>query len=57
MVSLDSRVASPVKYGQKGGQTGQSQPEDPKSGQQNQKKGGGQGQNEEDDKTGQRRAS
>ena len=48
------------QYGQKGGQTGQSQ--QGQSGQQNQeKKGGGQGQNqgqnEEDDKPGQRRAS
>jgi hypothetical protein len=42
--------------GQKGGQTGQSQQGQPS--QQNQeKKGGGQGQNEEDDKAGQRRAS
>jgi hypothetical protein len=42
--------------GQKGGQTGQSQ--QGQSGQQNQeKKGGGQGQNEDDDKAGQRRAS
>lgn len=44
----------PDQSGQKGGQTGQSGQQ---SGQQNPQKKGGQGQNEEDDNIGQRRAS
>ena len=46
------------QYGQKGGQTGQGgQQSGQQSGQQNPQKKGGQGQNEEDDNIGKRRAS